>query len=250
MPTTTALPTRRRPRSASDSQTANPVTRRLTILLIILLSLPLLFMGSRLLLAGIASYQADAFVNDWESKGEEPNERAWQIAHAAAQRAIDLYPVANGAYQHRLGLIQQWQQFRQPFGEANAEASRRAALEAFRTATQARPTWPDHWAALAYAKLYLLEFDAEFHAALAQARELGPWRIAINRRVAEVGFIAWPQLDANERANILESARRTVAYSTQEAKNLLAIAERTGMTDELCNGLSAELKTTRKLCAL
>lgn len=247
---TTALPSRRRSRSTSDSQTANPVTQRLAILLVIALSLPLLFMGSRLLLAGIAGYQAGAFLSDWESKGEEPNERAWQIAHAAAQRAINFYPVANGAYQHRLGLIQQWQQFRQPFGVPNAEASRRAALEAFRAATEARPTWPEHWAALAYAKLYLLEFDAEFHAALTQASELGPWRIGINRRVAEIGFIAWPQLDASERETTLESARRTVAYSPQEAKNLLAIAERTGMTDELCNNLSPELKTSRKLCLL
>lgn len=250
MPTTTALPSRRRSRSTSDSPTASPVTQRLAILLVIVLSLPLLFIGSRLLLAGIASYQADAFLSDWESKGVEPDERAWQIARDAAQRAMDLYPVANGAYQHRLGLIEQWQQFRQPFGEAKAEASRRAALEAFRAATQARPTWPDHWAALAYAKLYLLEFDAEFRAALAQARELGPWRIGINRRVAEIGFIAWPQLDAAERESTLESARRTVAYSTQEAQNLLAIAKQTRMTDELCNSLSNDLKTTRKLCHL
>lgn len=250
MPTTTALPSRRRSRSTSDSPTANPVTQRLAILLIIVLSLPLLFMGSRLLLAGIASYQADAFLSDWESKGEEPSEHAWQIAHDAAQRAIDLYPIANGAYQHRLGLIQQWQQFRQPFGASEAEASRRAALEAFRAATEARPAWPEHWAALAYTKLNLLEFDTEFRAALSQARELGPWRITINRRVAEIGFITWPQLDATERANTLESARRTVAYSTQEAQNLLAIAERTGMTDELCNSLSPQLKTTRKLCPL
>lgn len=248
MPTTTALPSRRRSRSTSDSQAARPVTHRLAILLVIALSLPLLFMGSRLLLAGIAGYQADAFLSDWEKKGEEPNERAWQIARAAAQRAIDLYPVANGAYQHRLGLIQQWKQFRQPFGAPNAEASRRAALETFRAATQARPTWPDHWAALAYAKLNLLEFDAEFRAALAQARELGPWRIAINRRIAEIGFIAWPQLDATERASILESARRTVAYSPQEAQNLLAIVEHTGMTTTLCQSLSDELKASRKLC--
>lgn len=250
MPTTTDLPSRRRSRSTSHSQTANPIAQRLALLLIVVLSLPLLYTGSRLLLAGIASYQADAFLSAWEEKGEEPNERAWLVAHDAAQRAIDLYPIANGVYQYRLGQIQQWQQFRQPFGVANAVASRRAALEAFRAATQARPTWPDHWAALAYAKLYLLEFDAEFHDALRQAQELGPWRININRRVAEIGFIAWPQLDAAERDSILESARRTVAYSTQEAQNLLAIAEQTGMTGELCSSLSPELKTTRKLCPL
>jgi hypothetical protein len=249
MTATTAQPTRRRrSRTRSDSQSANPVTQRLALLLAIALGLLLLYGGSRLLLAGIASYQADAFISDWEKKGEEPGKRAWQIARSAAQRAVDLYPVANGAYLHRLGLIEQWKQFRQPFGEPKAEASRRAALQAFRTATEARPTWPDHWASLAYAKLYLLEFDAEVHAALRRAHELGPWRIGINRRLAEIGFIAWPQLDAAERQRTLESARRTAAYSTQEAQNLLVITERAGMTDELCNSLNSAIKDTRKIC--
>ncbi len=248
--TTARIPGRRRSRTHSDSHNANPVTRRLARLLAIVLGLPLLYAGSCLLLAGIAGYQADAFLDDWEKKGEEPGEPAWQIAHDAAQRAIDLYPVANGAYQHRLGLIQQWQHFRQPFGAAEAEASRRAALEAFRAATSARPTWPEHWTSLAYAKLYLLEFDAEFHAALRRAHELGPWRNGINFRLAEIGLIAWPQLDTSERANILESARRTIAYSAQDARNLLSIAEQIGMTSELCASLSNELKTARKICHL
>ncbi|CAD5377021.1 conserved hypothetical protein [Pseudomonas sp. OF001] len=239
---------RRRNRSRSDTQAASRTTERLGLLLAVAICLPLLYTGTSLLFAGIASHQASAFLSDWERKGEEPGERAWQIARDAAQRAIDLYPVANGAYQHRLGLIEQWQQFRQPFGEPKAEASRRAALQAFRAATEARPTWPEHWSALAYAKLYLLEFDAEFHSALQRAHELGPWRIAINRRIAEIGFTAWPQLNASERERILESARRTAAYSTQEAQNLLAIAKRAGMTDELCDSLNSASKDTRKIC--
>lgn len=249
MTATTAQPSsRRRSRTRSDSQSANPVTQRLALLLAIALGLLLLYGGSRLLLAGIACYQVDAFISDWEKKGEEPGERAWQIARSAAQRAVDLYPVANGAYLHRLGLIEQWKQFRQPFGEPKAEASRRAALEAFLAATENRPTWPDNWASLAYAKLYLLEFDTEFHDALRRAHELGPWRIQINRRLAEIGFITWPQLDAAERERVLESSRRIVAYSTQEARNLLTIAEQTSMTEELCASLSNETKTARKIC--
>lgn len=246
--TTIHASSRRRNRSRSDSQTSSRITERLGLLLAVAICLPLLYTGASLLFAGIASHQASAFLSDWERKGEEPGERAWQIAHDAAQRAIDLYPVANGAYQHRLGLIEQWQQFRQPFGEPKAEASRRAALQAFRAATEARPTWPEHWSALAYAKLYLLEFDAEFHTALRRAHELGPWRIDINRRLAEIGFIAWPQLEASERATLLESARRTVAYSAQEAQSLMLIAKRTGMIDELCLSLDHDLKSSNKLC--
>jgi len=222
--------------------------QRLAPMLALALGLTLAYSGSGMLVAGIASYQAEAFLQDWNDKGVEPDERAWQVALAAAQRAIDLYPEANGAYQHQLGLIQQWKQFRQPFGAASASASRIAALEAFRAATKAQPTRPDHWAALAYAKVYLLEFDAEFHTALHLAHELGPWRININRRVSEIGLIAWAQLTVMERTTIHEAIRRTVNHSSRETRNLLAIAEQTGTTDTLCDGLSRQLKNDRNIC--
>lgn len=248
MPTTTALPSRRRSSSRSDSQSVKPLTQRLAILLALALSLPLLYGGSSLLLAAIASYQTQAFLEDWASKGEEPSPRAWQIAHDAAQRAVDLYPGSNGESLERLGRVLQWQHFRQPFGAAEAEPSRRAALVAFRAASEARPTWPNNWAALAYAKVYLLEFDGEFAHALQQAQALGPSRIAINRTLAEIGFIAWPQLNDAQRQATLESARRTVEHGPKEAQNLLAIASQTGMTRELCDSLAPALKDTHKIC--
>jgi hypothetical protein len=247
--TTTALSSgRRRSRSRSDSQTAKPFTQRLVILLALALSLPLLYGGACLLIAGIASYQAQAFIDDWARKGTEPSPRAWEVAHTAAQRAVDLYPGSNGEYLERLGRIHQWRQFRQPFGAADAEASRRAALEAFRAASEARPTWPANWAALAYAKLYLLELDDEFAHALQQARLHGPTRIEINRTLAEIGLIAWPSLSDEQREATMESARRTVRFGPREANRLFAIAEQTGMTRELCNNLGSELKEKQKPC--
>lgn len=248
MPSTTALPSRRRSRSRSESQSVKPLTQRLAIILALVLSLPLLYGGGRLLLAGIASYQTQAFLDDWARKGEEPSPRAWQIAHDAAQRAVDLYPGSNGESLERLGRVLQWQQFRQPFGAPQAAATRRAALDAFRAASEVRPTWPNNWAALAYAKLYLLEFDAEFAHALQQAQVLGPSRIEINRTLAEIGFIAWPQLNDEQRNATLESARRTVQHGPKEAQNMLAIISQTGMTRELCASLDTALKDTRKIC--
>lgn len=245
---TTITDTPDRPRSRSVALRAYPLAQRLLIGLALLLGAALLYSGSQLLRAGIASYQAQAFLDDWGSKGAEPSPRAWQIAHDAAQRAIALYPVANGEYLERLGHIQQWQHHRQPFGAAAAEASRRAALEAFRAASQARPSWPYTWSALAYAKLYLLEFDGEFAHALQQAQRLGPTRIDINRRLAEIGLIAWPQLDAQQRQASLEAAQRTLAYSPREAAKLMAIAEHAGMSGPLCQQISDALKASRKLC--
>lgn len=239
---------RQRPRLPHNPQTAKPFTLRIPLALALLLSVTLVYSGGGLLLAGLASYQAQAFLDDWGAKGQEPSPHAWQIAHDAAQRAVSLYPGSNGEYLERLGRIQQWQQFRQPFGAPQANASRRAALETFRAASQARPTWPYNWAALAFAKLYLLEFDDEFAHALRQAQTLGPTRIEINRTLAEIGFLAWPRLDDGQRSATLESARRTVAHSPREAQNLLAVANRTGMDSQLCASLDAPLKDSRKIC--
>jgi len=248
MTTTTTLPSRRRSRTRSDPQTVKPVTQRIATLLALVLSLPLLYSGGCLLLAAIASYQTQAFLDDWNAKGKEPSPKAWQVAHAAAQRAVDLYPGSNGEYLERLGRVLQWQQFHQPFGAAEAAPARRAALEAFRAASEARPTWPNNWVALAYTKLYLRELDDEFIHALQQAQAFGPNRIDVNRSLAEIGLIAWPVLDTQQELDTLEAARRTVAHSYREAQNLFATAESIGMDIELCDSLDTELKDSRKIC--
>lgn len=235
---------RRVRRSGSGKRTS----RLLLVPLVVTLALLLLIGGTRLLLAGIASYQAEAFLQDWQKKGRKPDERAWQIAHDAAERAIALYPGANGDYQHRLGLIHQWQHMRQPVGSPVAIPSRHLALQAFRAALAARPHWPEHWTALAWTKLQLLEFDDEFHQALAKAQRLGPWRIGINRSLAEIGLIAWPQLSTDERAAVLEAARRTARSGPREAADLFALAKQAGLDDRLCQHLEDALKKQRRIC--
>lgn len=240
-------PSRRQSRSSAANQRVNGVTHKAAAVLVVLLALALLVAGARMLVAGIANYQAEAFLSAWAKAGNEPQARAWQVAHAAAQRAIDLYPVADGDRLDRLGRIHSWQQFRQPYAAPSAHDSRVAALEAYRAAVVARPSWPYTWARLAHSKLYLQELDDEFAQALSQAFQLGPWRIAVNRELAEIGFSAWPHLNDSQRQATLESARRSVAYSQADAQHVLAIAQHTDTVQHLCNGLSSELKTSRKL---
>ncbi|MGH8437374.1 MAG: hypothetical protein ACRERX_23600 [Pseudomonas sp.] len=240
-------PSHRQRRAPADSKNANAVTRHVPTLLVLLLALALLIAGARMLLAGIASYQAEAFIGVWEKAGSEPDAHAWKVAHAAAQRAIGLYPVANGDYLDRLGRVHSWQQFRQPYADPAAASSRHAALDAYRASVAARPTWPYSWARLAHSKLYLQTFDSEFDQALAQAFQLGPWRIVVNRELAEIGFSAWPQLNENQRTATLESARRSVAEGPAQAQHLLKVAQHTGRTQEFCDSLPPELKISRKL---
>ncbi|NBA96533.1 hypothetical protein [Pseudomonas sp. R5(2019)] len=238
---------RRKQHSPAGEQSVSAITQKVSAVLVLPLALVLLFAGACMIVAGIASYQAEAFISDWEKAGNEPEARAWQIAHDAAQRATSLYPVANGDYLDRLGRIHSWQQFRQPYAAPTAASSRHAALDAYRAAVAARPSWPYTWAHLAHSKLYLQEFDDEFAHALSQAFQLGPWRIGVNRELAEIGFSAWPHLSESQRQTTLESARRSIAYGHAEAQRLLKIAQHTDKLPQLCGSLSRELINNRKL---
>ena len=241
-------PSRRQRQPAHpQTQSVTAFTRRMPALLVLLLALGLLVAGGRMSVAGIANYQAEAFMSAWAKAGSEPSARAWQVAHNAAQRANSLYPVANGQYLDQLGRVYSWQQFRQPYAAPIAYASRQAALDAYRAAVATRPTEPYTWERLAHAKLHLQQFDNEFDQALQQAFQRGPWRIGVNRELAEIGFSAWAHLTPSQRLATLESARRSVANGPTETQRLLKIAELTGLVGELCNSLSAELKTARKL---
>lgn len=227
------------PTPAPPPRTAT-AARRFALILFALVASLLLINGLRMTTAGIADFQARAFLADWEAKSVEPSPRAWDVALQAATRATAHYPVANGAYFERLGYIYAWQHFSQPFGSPTAQASRKAARAAQQAAVAARPTWPYAWAALAEAKLNLLEFDAEFHHALDQALHYGPTRSDINRRVAEVGFIAWPQLSANQRDQTIRAAARAIAQAKRHRARIFALASTAGQQTRLCNDLGAQ----------
>jgi hypothetical protein len=214
--------------------------------LVALAAVALLLFGGRLLLAGIADYQAEAFLADWERTASEPQELAWEVAHDAAQRAIDLYPVADGERLDRLGRIYSWKQFRQPFAASVADESRRAALDAYRASLSVRPTWPFTWARLAHSKLYLQEFDDEFSAALSQAFAFGPWQIAVNRELTEISLIAWTKLSPQQQQATLESAQRLAMYSPAEAQRMITLAQQVGRLPQLCEAL--ESSSSRAEC--
>lgn len=202
------------------------------------LSVLLIYLGARLTLAGVADFQTRAFLTDWESRRTPPSAQAWSVAYASAARATTVFPVPQGRYLERLGYVHAWQHHHAPLGAAHAGASRHAARDAYRAATRARPTWPYAWLALAEVKLRLLEFDPEFHHALAQVHALAPWRPSINHRLALLGLTAWPQLAAAQRSASLESARRALAHlNAISATALFTQASVAGQGPTLCNSL-------------
>lgn len=234
---------------------------RLPALLIISMALLLGGSGVTLAVAGIARYQADAFLLDWEGKGSEPEPSAWAVAVTAAQRAATWYPVANGDYLDRLGRIYSWQYFQQPFGETTEalgvaspaqvvaiEESRRKALAAYRAAVAVRPRWPGSWARYAHAKLYLQEIDAEFFSSYERAGALGVLRPEINLELAEIGFRSWPVLTADLRELALTQAAQGVKNGRESARLVQELAVQGGLSPLLCARVGANHAVRMSAC--
>ena len=202
-----------------------------------LLGLAAMVTGGQLLIAGIAHYQAQSFLIHWEKKPSQPSEQAATVAESAIQRAIHAFPGSNGEYLEVLGYIQQWRAFGVDLNDPVALQHRHTSVQAQRESTQARQTWPDAWVALAYAKLTVLGFDQEFTHAMQQAQHFGPWRIGINRRLAEIGLIAFAELNPEQRAITAESMQRTAQYSAKERQQLIALATQANNLSVLENAL-------------
>ena len=224
-------------RQSSRTVPMSTGARRSIALLAGLLGLAAIITGGQLLVAGIAHYQAQSFLIHWEKKPSQPSEQAATVAENAIERAIHAFPGSNGEYLEILGYIQQWRAFGADLNDPVARQQRQAAVQALRESTQARQTWPDAWVALAYAKLTVLEFDQEFTLAMQQAQHFGPWRIGINRRLAEIGLIAFAELNAEQRAITAESIQRTAQYSAKEHQQLTALATQANTLNVLENAL-------------
>ena len=214
----------------------------LLCVLVPLLSLSILLLGGRLLLAGINEYRASSFLSDWESKRQAPSDRAWHVAEQAMRNAIRWYPAANGAYAEQFGYMWQWRAYGADPQQASTQTAQQQALQHFRQATALRPSWPYAWSGLAYAKMVVGEQDQEFSHAMQQAAHYGPSRIAITQRLAEIGLISWPKLDTELRELTLKQVSYTAVYSAQARKRLFALAGELNRVELLCEHLKDGMK--------
>lgn len=206
-------------------------------LVVLALSLAVLVLGSRLLMANLNQYRASSFLSDWEGKRQAPSDRAWQVAEQAMQQGIAWYPGENAAYVEQLGYMWQWRAHNANLPLASKLEARQKALQAFRQATAQRPSWPYAWSGLAYAKMVAGEFDQEFRHAMQQAVHYGPTRIGINKRIAEIGLISWPSLDLELRDLTLAQVGYAARYSRAARHELFTLAAELGREKLLCQYL-------------
>lgn len=220
---------------------AKPMQLALCVL-VLCLSLVMLVLGSRVFLASLNQYRASSFLADWEAKRQVPSEQAWQAAEQAISNAIAWYPAKNAAYAEQFGYMWQWRAYGANPSQASSKQYQQQAISEFRTATVLRPTWPYAWSGLAYAKLTAGELDQEFSHAMQQAAEYGPSRIGINRRLAEIGLIAWTNLQPALRELTLAQASRTAHYSAAERTRLFTLAADVQKVELLCEHLQDGIK--------
>ncbi len=222
--------------------------RTLSFVLLLAVSLLVTVVTASMIFASMWAQQATIFLADWQKRGIEPSEAAWQVALSAANKAITYSPVKNAHYYDTLGHIWDWRHFTQAYGDTSVAQSRLHAIRAYRQAIKLRPTWPYSWINLAYAKLKSDELDDEFNQALDSAFQSGPWRIKVNRHVADIGFAAWGRLAGDTRRIVLTAINRTVAYSRDEAHWLEASASLSGRHALFCFFIADHIQKQQGIC--
>lgn len=239
---------RRRRKSSSKNTAPLPTGYKVLLLFLLMLSLVLMYLSARLLMAGVNGVQVQMFLDDWMRRDAAPTDRAWQVAHQAAESAVRWSPAADGDAYGQLGRVNEWYRFGERFGSEEAKAARLAALEAYRAETRVRPLWPYGWTQLALVKLRLLDFDQEFHQALINARQHGGGRPRVHAQIAEISFMAWPYLSETEKQAAWESAEMTLRYLPRYTKSLVTLIESRGLTYPFCISVDHELLRQRNLC--
>lgn len=242
---TTSHQDRRRSRQAPKP--ASSLKKSLTWLCLVA-ALGLLLPAGEMLLAGLASYRTGLALQRWASAGQAPAEEKWQTTLAAARMANRFYPVNSGTYLDQLGQVQAWRAFKLGPSDPQSAQAQHAALDAYRQAVLARPTWPNTWARLAHSKYSLGEFDNEFAYALEQANQLGRYRPQVQVELANIGIRAWSNLSSKQRLSALSSMRKTLGSSNANANRLFAVAQSTGLEKMLCERAGYDLDRVRKLC--
>jgi hypothetical protein len=233
----------------SDStNSAAPILPKILIVSLLLVALALGYFGLNLFRAGLASYQANAFLDDWAKTGI-PKERAWSVALAASSKASALYPVENGEYLDQLGRVYEWRFADQPFGAPIAQESNTAALQSYQRAVSARPFWPYTWSQLAYTKMRLWQFDAEFDKALRQAFATGSWRYATLAQLSEIGLLVWQELTPGQQELMREIfSRADQVNRVPTLKRLAALVAQHDRADVFCSALKENRQKAYPVC--
>jgi hypothetical protein len=120
-----------------------------------------------------------------DARRELPAPEDWNRARRDLQRVRTFDP-DNPAHAETLARWYERYALRLPPSSGVAAAYLEQSAAHLRTALVSRPGSPYAWASLAAVKLRLGQLDAEFHAAVENARRLGPWEPGVQRALVEI----------------------------------------------------------------
>ncbi|WP_229636672.1 exopolysaccharide biosynthesis protein VpsP [Vibrio cholerae] len=146
-------------------------------------------------------------------------------AHKAIQSAIEYSP-EHPQYYFLQGRIFQWQAYLGQ--EQDTLQALHAAKTAFLESAEWRPTWPDTWAELLKIEAQLSAHDAtQPHSSkdsldkfMRNADRYGPYTLAVNIAISQVGLAHWKQWDSEQKWLVIEHLAR--GLDGKNSRHLLA----------------------------
>lgn len=134
----------------------------------------------------------------------------------------------NPGYLENRGRILEQLAQGQPFASPEAAHLLEGALALYREASIRRPSWPYVYLSVARVKLKLGALDEEFGRSLRLAWVLGGWSLRVQLDLLEIGFAAWPLLNAERKELVGSVLTRALGM---QPRPVLTLALRLGRRD-------------------
>ncbi len=182
---------------------------------------------------GFADWEAMRWRNDvaqWSEKGAVPSAARWVQAVDGLQSALKLTP-GDPTLHDNLAVLNSLGAWTFRTGGEPSPIYAAFALLHFRQAVSLRPTSPYSWVGFASAKYQAGEVDAELFRAMVLAGKYGPREPRVQLIVADLGFLLWDTMNAQQQALAVENLRRT---AQRQAPALAKLAEGRKRSALLC----------------
>lgn len=196
------------------------IKHRVVTIALIVLAAATMFIGLKMFMAGIFSWQTGLFLETWQTKQIPPAEQQWQTAQQATLNTQAWSPVQQAHYLAQQGRVYEWHNFQLDWNDTDAKASRLAAIQTFRQQTQLTPTWPYAWLNLVAAKAQLKQIDEEFEHAFNQVEKTGQQNARVILALAEFGNRSWEHLPTKYKSQTIQTIVFSASQSPQNANKL------------------------------
>lgn len=184
---------------------------KLSIVIGLLFCVMGIYMAVSWAMGDLYGYKARYAVESWQEEPSLPDLIVIDEAIADADRALS-WESENPEY-HELKARALYYKALVKGVDDLGKAYLVSAKQSHDSAAQLRPQWPYTWANMALMKAYLAEFDDEFHQALLNAVQYGPWERSVHLTIAHIGAMSWTSLSAEQKSIIAANVSRGLKHN-------------------------------------